>query len=56
MWTYALSLGLGLAWASGRGGGGLGCIWVFDDFEFVLLVGVEEAVEGGGGEEERFGD
>ena len=29
---------------------------VFDDFEFVLLVRVEEAVEGGGREEEGFGD
>lgn len=29
---------------------------VFDDFEFVLLVWVEEAVEGGGGEVKRFGD
>ena len=34
----------------------LRCVWVFDDFELVLLVSVEEAVEGCGGKEEGFGD
>lgn len=46
MWSYALGLG-------GPEGGAVG---VFDYFEFVLLVGVEEAVEGGAGEEEGFCD
>lgn len=32
-----------------------GCIWVFDYFKLVLLVAVEEAVEGCWGEEKRFG-
>ena len=32
-----------------------GDVWVFDDFELVLLVGVEEAVEGACGEVEGFG-
>ena len=49
MRTDALALGA----AVGVEGGGVG---VFDDFEFVLLVRVEEAVEGGWGEGERFGD
>lgn len=33
-----------------------GAVRVFDDFELVLLVWVEEAVEGGAGKEESFGD
>ena len=33
-----------------------GDIWVFDDLKFVLLVRVEEAVEGVGREEKGFGD
>ncbi len=37
-----------------RGGEGR-CVWVFDDFQLVLLVGVEEAVEGCGWEVEGFG-
>ena len=49
MRAYALSF---LA-AFGVEGGGVG---VFDDLQFVLLVFVKEAVEGGGREEQRFGD
>lgn len=41
---------LGLGRAEG------GAVGVFDDFELVLLVPVEEGVEGGAGEEEGFGD
>lgn len=37
---------------SGQGGE----IWVFDYLEFMLLVFIEEAVEGGRGEGECFGD
>lgn len=44
------ALGLG---AEGGEGAGVG---VFDDFELVLLVFVEEVVEGCGGEVERFRD
>ena len=39
-----------------EGGGEGGSIGVFDDFELVLLVGVEETVEGVGGEGEGGGD
>lgn len=31
-----------------------GEIWVFDDFEFVLLVGVEETIKGCRGEVQGF--
>jgi len=37
-----------------RGGEGR-CVWVFDDFQFVLLVSVEKAIEGRGWEVEGFG-
>lgn len=59
MWTDALVLALAVTDAAAAAGGhgrGLRPVWIFDDFEFMLLIGVEEAIERCGREEERFGD